>query len=352
MTEYVADKVIKSLKVRTQKSGAKTYYFTWYENAKTRRLSLGSDKELTIGQAREVARHHTKNLALGVSPSTRQSSVKGKATMADLYDSWVADIGCYKKSAYEDDRIWHKYCCDLHNIFVHELKQVDIKTTFDRVGAPTMANRVLALLGTLCRYAINSDEYDLSHNPCANIRRNRENKRDRYLTSDEIKRFIDRVKYYRHTRPDAACFLLLLALTGARKSEISNMRWCDVHGCSVKLRDHKTDRTGDVRVIQLPIEAQEILATLPKRSSEDYVLRIRNPRALFERVCTETQILNFRIHDLRHNFASIAVNLGMGLQEIGALLGHKSTQTTQRYAHLYEDRLQNSAQQIADTFTR
>jgi len=41
------------------------------------------------------------------------------------------------------------------------------------------------------------------------------------------------------------------------------------------------------------------------------------------------------LHDLRHSFASFLISQGATLAEVGAALGHKSHQSTQRYAHLY-----------------
>lgn len=45
-------------------------------------------------------------------------------------------------------------------------------------------------------------------------------------------------------------------------------------------------------------------------------------------------INNFRFHDLRHSAASMLVMNGATLYETAQILGHKSTQTTARYAHL------------------
>ena len=41
-----------------------------------------------------------------------------------------------------------------------------------------------------------------------------------------------------------------------------------------------------------------------------------------------------RIHDLRHSFASEAINSGASLFLTGSVLGHRQASTTQRYAHL------------------
>lgn len=44
-----------------------------------------------------------------------------------------------------------------------------------------------------------------------------------------------------------------------------------------------------------------------------------------------------KIHDLRHTFASHALQNGATLEEVGRMLGHKSAQTTQIYAKLAEE---------------
>lgn len=48
----------------------------------------------------------------------------------------------------------------------------------------------------------------------------------------------------------------------------------------------------------------------------------------------DAEITNFRFHDLRHSRASYLAMEGCSLLEIAEVLGHKSVQTTKRYAHL------------------
>lgn len=54
------------------------------------------------------------------------------------------------------------------------------------------------------------------------------------------------------------------------------------------------------------------------------------------------------MHDLRHSFASIAVSGGASLPTIGALLGHADSATTQRYAHLHDDRSKAAAEAVGE----
>jgi integrase len=57
-------------------------------------------------------------------------------------------------------------------------------------------------------------------------------------------------------------------------------------------------------------------------------------------------LINARIYDLRHTFASIGAGGGLSLPIIGRLLGHTQARTTQRYAHLADDPLREAADRI------
>lgn len=52
-------------------------------------------------------------------------------------------------------------------------------------------------------------------------------------------------------------------------------------------------------------------------------------------------------HDLRHTYASLLINQGVPLYVVGELLGHKTTQTTKRYSHLYLKTLKEAVGRIA-----
>lgn len=60
------------------------------------------------------------------------------------------------------------------------------------------------------------------------------------------------------------------------------------------------------------------------------------PKKQWGRICKKAKLKDCTIHDLRHAFVSFGVMAGLSLEEIGQLLGHKSTQTTKRYAHLVD----------------
>lgn len=58
------------------------------------------------------------------------------------------------------------------------------------------------------------------------------------------------------------------------------------------------------------------------------------------------QLGNLRVLDLRHSFASVAVNTGIDLKVVAGLLGHSDLGTTQGYAHLAEQPVQEASQRV------
>ena len=55
---------------------------------------------------------------------------------------------------------------------------------------------------------------------------------------------------------------------------------------------------------------------------------------------------HLHFHDLRHSTASEMINAKVDLFTVGAVLGHKSTQSTKRYAHLATHTLANALDRV------
>lgn len=64
-------------------------------------------------------------------------------------------------------------------------------------------------------------------------------------------------------------------------------------------------------------------------------------RNILDKACRKCEIKeNLRVHDLRHNFVTHCLQRGTSLHHISKFIGHKSTQTTEKYyAHLMPEDL-------------
>ena len=69
---------------------------------------------------------------------------------------------------------------------------------------------------------------------------------------------------------------------------------------------------------------------------------------VWQRIRKQAGLEDVRLHDLRHSFASVGAGAGLSLPIIGKLLGHTQAATTQRYAHLAADPLNQAADTISN----
>jgi integrase len=146
-------------------------------------------------------------------------------------------------------------------------------------------------------------------------------------------------------------FIRLAVNTGCRKGELLWLQWSQVDLGLRAIRLEAADtKTAESRGIPLNNEACEVLARrLAYRNehcpSSPWVFghrdgsRITDIKKGFATACARAGLEDFRIHDLRHTFASWLVMDGAPLTEVRDLLGHTTIRMTERYAHLAPDNL-------------
>ena len=221
-------------------------------------------------------------------------------------------------------------------------------------GGKGTAARTVGLLGGIFTFAVSRGLCD--DNPVRGVRRYRDNRRDRFLSSAELARLGEALAAAEldGVSPTAIAGIRLLILTGARKSEILTAKWdyVDFERGYLRLPDSKTG----AKTIPLGAAAAELLSGLPRIEKNPYILPGERAGAhyvgiqkVWEGVRERAKLDGLRLHDLRHSFASVGAAAGDSLVLIGALLGHRSTATTARYAHLSNDPIKAAADRIAGT---
>jgi integrase len=147
--------------------------------------------------------------------------------------------------------------------------------------------------------------------------------------------------------PDGKLFLVI-ALTGARVSEITGLKWSylDLDNGVARLPDSKTG----AKTLVLPEPVVDILRESKLAHGSEYVFPQRSKHAVYQtwdRIRIAAGVPDLRIHDLRHNFASWGVNGNLGLPLIAKLLGHSRAQMTAKYGHVVPDAARLAANAIA-----
>ena len=221
---------------------------------------------------------------------------------------------------------------------------------------PYQANRTLAVMSrmfNMCEiWGLRAD----GSNPCRLVEKNKERSRETYLSREQMRLLGEVLDECEGSGSESlytvAAFRLLL-LTGCRLSEIQNLKWSYVQAGTLVLPDSKTGP----RRIPLPQSAIYLLDQLPRQMNNDYVIcgevpgqNMINLQKPWRRIRQRAGLDHVRIHDLRHTYASRAVQKGLSLAILGQLLGHASAQTTMRYAHLDDQTKREASEFVTSTF--
>ena len=151
----------------------------------------------------------------------------------------------------------------------------------------------------------------------------------------------------------------ILALTGARKREVLDLKWKHVFLDDQYFLVPKA-KNGSPRKVILNEDARNILRNRLQKQSKLSQFVFPNPKTGKPYGCIyhswndarkKVGLNNLRIHDLRHSFASALVNQGISIYDVQQLLGHQSIKTTQRYAHLDDNKLKYSANEVGRYFS-
>jgi integrase len=340
------DDQVKGLQLRAFKD-RKSFYLYFRTKLKVeRRPKIGDYPTITLAKARELARAMLNTVAEGKDPVVEREKARQAPTMVELWTAYYRDEASKNKSHLEDQRRWKLYLePKLAKKRVADVDLDDLAKIHAGLKAkPYMANRVLALASTMLNYAEGPRcKYrPVGSNPCKHIERYPEPKRKRYMAGDEPVRIAEILKRESVQFPASVAFIYVLIMSGARKDEVgtAKLEWLD--GSVLRLPDSKTG----ARSVYLPQQVMDVLATLPP--GRKTLTGIRSPRKFWERIRIEAGCPDLRLHDLRHTFASAALKAGLSLAQIGELLGHASTQTTKRYAHLMEEAAHASVAKTAD----
>ncbi len=179
-----------------------------------------------------------------------------------------------------------------------------------------------------------------------------DNKRVRFLTSEEEKRLLKALAVKSQDVADMAVFSLD---TGARAGEIFRLRWGDVNLKSEQVI-FKDTKSGHNRHVFLTPRLREMLFRRGKGKPGDLVFPGRNGEpitvisksfdltvqalGLNEGVNDPRQKIVF--HSLRHTAASRMHERGVDLHTIGKVLGHQTLKMADRYAHVADQTLKRA----------
>ncbi len=237
------------------------------------------------------------------------------------------------------------------------------------VSGPRTANMCRTILFSAMKQALRWGL--IPRNPVEGVDPMKEHKQEMHLwTSAEAVTFLDTARSHRLY----ALFYLAMS-TGMRRGELLGLRWQDVKGGALHIRQSltvvsnqiaisvpKTEK-GKRRVAVSPDVETELETHRKRQESErqvlgnlwpenDLVFRTevgtpihpRNLERTWYTLQKSAKVTKVRLHDLRHLHASLAIQQGMDAKVLADRLGHsRASLTLDVYTHLFDEQRANSA---------
>lgn len=368
---FLWDDALKGFGLQITPAGVKSYVVSYRTEAgRTRRMVIGRHGELAPDQARKLAAAKLGEVRMGRDPAAERQALRAAETVADLLDKYLSE---------------HVEVHNAATTLVHATRVVE-KVLKPRVGkiklasfgradvvklhraladTPRQANLALAILSKAFNLAETWGLRPENSNPTRLVKRYAETERERFLNMEELARLgaaLDEAEAkglpwkvkaegdaLKHLAKDtearraavsapAIAAIRLLLLTGARLSEVLELKWnhVDAEAGTVAFPARKG---GGRRAHPVGAGALAVLAGLPRRGP--WVLpRDADPKRhvskevvenAWQRIRAHAGLDDVRLHDLRHTVGTFAGQAGSNAFLISHLLRHSNLTMTNRY---------------------
>ena len=352
----VHDCEVPGFAARITARGVVAFVLSYRIHGRQRRYTIGGWPEWSVKEARDRAIELRRQIRDGQDPLARKALDRAAPLVTDLAERYLADYAepNNRPSSIRNNRQMLDGIIrpNLGRIPVAAVTKVDIERLHRSLHAtPYRANRVLALLSKMFSLAI---EWGMRpDNPALGIARCPEQRREKWLRTDELERLVATLR--EHPDQQAANAIRLLLYTGARKREVLDATWgqFDVdRGTWMKPSAHTKQKRTEF--VPLSEAALRVLRAMKREAESDFLFPgriegqpLENLRKAWTEVCESAALTGVRIHDLRHTYASHLVSSGVPLAIVGKLLGHTQSRTTERYAHLADEVLRKATNRFS-----
>ena len=283
-----------------------------------------------------------------VMPQKAESTQRAQKSYLDYWEKELGDYGL----AYIDTELISKKMRNLE--YSGDVRRAQIK----KPKSPRTLKLYRDCLSQIFKYAILWDQ--TIENPVERMPAIKKSSpsRTRFLDEQEKTALLKECKA--SANPWLYLIVVFALSTGARKGEILKLKSSDIDFARNKaiLRDTKNGETRSVPIVKhlhnlLTNHISELESLYNHRPINNDLIfpnttgeKPIDIRSAWELARDKAKIENFRFHDLRHTAASYLAMNGATLLEIAIILGHKTLQMVQRYAHLSQDHTQSIVEKM------
>lgn len=345
----IRDSKLRGFGVRVLSSGAKRFFIHAQHRGERSWELVGDANAMTLTEARSHARSRLTAIRGGEDSSNQIGGAVFEAVAEAVFGRYA---NVWKPRTLEVNRNYLRR--QLLPWFagrqIADIDRRDVQHWFASLrSTPVAADRSAPVLSVIMKEAELLGLRPEGSNPVRGIRRYRRKGRERFLSEEELRRLTRRLSAHEAELSPKVAAVRLLLLTGCRCGEVLTLRWTDYREGHLHLRDSKTGP----RTVWLSAAARGVLENIDGTSPWVFPTRdASGPRTrrwlgtFWEQLCTEADLSDVRLHDLRHTYATFALRQGVTVLAIGRLLGHSSPETTLKYTHLADAMLIEAVEAI------
>lgn len=336
------DELLPGFGLRVSARGRKSFVVFTRLHGRKIRVTLGHYPAMSLAEARERARATIQTISCGDDPRRQRTNDTAIESVVADFLTRHARPNTRTRTADETERLLRRevlYAWKGRD--VREIRRRDVIALLDDIvdrPAPYVANRTLAALRKMFRWAIQRDLIDSS--PCSDVvRPHAERKRERVLADSEL-RAVWLASF--DLGPVHGPYIRALIATGQRMTEVADMRHAAISDDTWQLEpeDTKAKRTHLVPLSRLALAA---IDAAPQRQRCPYVFSntgkgpIRGFSKIKAALDKASGVSGWRLHDLRRTAATAMARGGVDRVAIERVLNHADPSVTAVYdRHAYE----------------
>lgn len=341
------------------------YGLIYRASGRRRKLTLGSTKRLSLGEARKLAGQHRSRIEAGADPHDekmqlqreaqelqRQQEERQRFDVERMWEKYMELVASQLKSKNEKDRVFRRYILPtVRGLCVTEITRTHALRVTDHLVAQDkrrMADKVRQEGAAFFQWLLEREHVE--RNVFAGIRKAHPKKtiRTRVLTDDEIK------AVWTASEPEGrwSQWIKLLILTGCRNMEVRAARWSEFnldkrvwtipaerskngYGHSIYLTDAMLAVLNDIprfKDVDLLFPAA---GNAQNPMSGDQKVKDRIDKRMREAMCKAELPVpgNWCVHDLRRTIATGLQRLGFRPDIADQVIGHVGSTRSGAAAH-------------------
>jgi integrase len=375
---YYYDEKTPGLTVQQTITGAKTFQvYKWMGN-KSVRVTLGKYPSMTIETARKLAALILAEIASGINPNQKKKADKMKGvTLQKCFDDYLQTKAKLKQGTVLDyKRVMNEGFNDWQDKPLKDINRDMVAAKHRKLGrnSEARANNSMRVLRALFNFAaeIYEDEEGRTLFPDNPVKRLSKTKswfdverKQTIIKEHELKPWFDAVLSLSlddgSNYETARDYLLMLMLTGMRKTEAAKLLWdnVDFQHRTLKIVDTKNSKPHTLPLSQYlydllenryAMRTQERFVFPSEVTKTGYVADLRR----FVGIVRARSEVFFTLHDIRRSFITIAEGRDISVYALKRLVNHstKSSDVTDGYIINDVERLRKPVELITDYILR